>query len=260
MYNIIEVIDSEISYYESIKDFLNKADVPNVDGKLVVAKRDNKNQFYVKYENSSKRVYLKKEDSLLRDKLAMNKYYGDLAIFVDRRLKLLKNLRKNYENNIFEIFDNLGLPHDSKCKPFDVGPSKRFEEWKNEKYEAGKYDPDLIFYRTKKDEIVRSKSEKIIADFLFDAGIEYRYEKPLKINGYSFRPDFTFYSEKFDKVVYWEHFGMAGVDNYEKRNFSKINFYQQNGLVLGDNLILTFEGDNLPLNMTVIKSIISKYF
>jgi hypothetical protein len=50
---------------------------------------------------------------------------------------------------------------------------------------------------------VRSKAEKIIADFLTDNGLQYFYEPIVRVNGCQFRPDFYLPG----LGVFYEHFG-----------------------------------------------------
>lgn len=59
-------------------------------------------------------------------------------------------------------------------------------------------------YRTKNGVLVRSPGEMEIANFLYDQGIEFEYEKKIVVNGYPLRPDF--YLTKYK--VYIEYFGM----------------------------------------------------
>jgi ATP-dependent exoDNAse (exonuclease V) alpha subunit len=76
-------------------------------------------------------------------------------------------------------------------------------------YEEGKY------YATLAEYLVRSKSEVIIANILYDRGIDFAYEKPL------FAPDGTFYLPDFTitfqgEQYYLEHLGMLDLDSYKK--------------------------------------------
>ena len=50
-----------------------------------------------------------------------------------------------------------------------------------------------LSYLTLNGEIVRSKGEKWIADFLFEHGVSYQYERAHKWDGAPYRPDFTLY-------------------------------------------------------------------
>ena len=90
--------------------------------------------------------------------------------------------------------------------------------------------------------MVRSKSELIIADKLFKAGLDYEYEKPL--NGTTRRgrifPDFSFVDAAGDQVI-WEHFGRMDDPQYLKGHEWKMKWYKENGFEEGENLFLTTE-------------------
>ncbi len=63
-------------------------------------------------------------------------------------------------------------------------------------------------HRTANGEMVRSKSEVIVADTLKRVGAEYEYEEPLRMPDGSIRsPDFTIRSQG-RPTIYWEHLGM----------------------------------------------------
>jgi hypothetical protein len=56
---------------------------------------------------------------------------------------------------------------------------------------GGRFFEDRLIHRTRKGELVRSKSEVIVADRLADLNVNYAYEKELVIDGVSKFPDFT---------------------------------------------------------------------
>lgn len=53
-------------------------------------------------------------------------------------------------------------------------------------------------------------------------------------------PDFTFLSKRTRKEIYWEHEGRMDDSEYAKTAIKKIKTYEDNGIYLGENLILTF--------------------
>lgn len=64
------------------------------------------------------------------------------------------------------------------------------------------------------DDLVRSKSEVIVADALHDLGLDYRYEAALAFSGELPRhPDFTI-ERTGAPPVYWEHLGMLDLAGY----------------------------------------------
>lgn len=74
---------------------------------------------------------------------------------------------------------------------------------------------------------VRSKSEVIISNLLFQAGIKYEYEKPLYYEGGKhIMPDFTLFLPN-KKEIYWEHVGMLGKESYDANWSKKIDVYDK---------------------------------
>lgn len=99
-----------------------------------------------------------------------------------------------------------------------------------------------LIHKTLKGHMVRSKSELIIADKLYNAGLAYAYEKPL--NGATRKgrifPDFSFTDAAGDLII-WEHFGRMDDPQYVEGHDWKIQWYADNGFVVGTNLFLTTE-------------------
>jgi len=80
-------------------------------------------------------------------------------------------------------------------------------------------------YKTKMGVRVRSKIEKIIADFLFEKGIRFSYEPIVTVAGWRFRPDF--FLPDYGGLIY-EHFGLDD-DAYQRVAQSKISLYRRSG-------------------------------
>ena len=94
-------------------------------------------------------------------------------------------------------------------------------------------------YSTVKGDYVRSKSEVIIANLLFERGIKYEYEKHLPYEaGKWLEPDFTVFLPN-GKELYWEHLGMLGIESYDSRWIEKQDIYDK---YFTGQLIITYEG------------------
>ena len=73
-------------------------------------------------------------------------------------------------------------------------------KWYEEEYHGKEFKEGVPVILTEKGERVRSKSEKIIADYFYRKNILYKYEKPLYLNGYGIvYPDFTLLSRKQER-------------------------------------------------------------
>ena len=75
-----------------------------------------------------------------------------------------------------------------------------------------------LIHRTERGNLVRSKSELVIADKLHARGIDYAYEQPLVLpNGRTRYPDFTIADHARGVTFYWEHLGMLDDPGYRAR-------------------------------------------
>ena len=120
---------------------------------------------------------------------------------------------------------------------------------------------NTLIFRTKRGEFVRSKTELIIADLLFEYGLDYIYEKTyyFEHSTGSASVDFTVISRS-GKVFYWEHFGRMDDPDYVESSFMyKMDRYARDGIFPGKNLIVSFENSQLPLTTVAIRQIIEYY-
>ena len=122
------------------------------------------------------------------------------------------------------------------------------------------YEQNLI-HKTLKGDLVRSKSEVIVADALFRAGILYEYEKPLDLGeGKPKSPDFTIEDAESGITYYWEHCGMLGEPGYRKRWLEKKELYLRHVIEEGKNLIVSEDNLDGSINSQRIEELIKKYF
>lgn len=110
---------------------------------------------------------------------------------------------------------------------------------------------DHLVHKTVRGELVRSKSELVIANYLYSNGLEeYEYERPLEgeVALGKLRPDFSFIDDAGD-VVIWEHLGMMDRDDYRRGWEWKKEWYKQNGYTEGKNLFTTLNlvGQLIPV-------------
>ena len=99
--------------------------------------------------------------------------------------------------------------------------------------------------------MVRSKSEVIIANMLFERGIPFWYEKPLYARDGSFYlPDFTILWH--GQEYYWEHLGLLEQDKYRAHWEEKKKWYDKN---FPGMLVTTEESGKLSIDaQELIKS------
>jgi hypothetical protein len=95
----------------------------------------------------------------------------------------------------------------------------------------GRFFEENLIHRTSRREMVRSKSEVIIADRLATHGIDYAYEQPLAIGNVTKYPDFTIEDMESGENYYWEHCGMLHVPQYRRRWEEKLAWYRANEIL-----------------------------
>jgi hypothetical protein len=104
-------------------------------------------------------------------------------------------------------------------------------------YEEGKIYATLAQY------MVRSKSEVIIANMLFQRDIPFTYETPLFApDGTFVLPDFTLKAQ--GREWYWEHVGMLDNEAYRNRWQTKQRWYSKH---FPGQLLTTFESPELSV-------------
>lgn len=133
-------------------------------------------------------------------------------------------------------------------------------DWLSLQYEGKGFDERIPEIYTDKGERVRSKSELLIANELYRADVAYRYEYPVYIKGFgTIYPDFMILSEKKQKEICWEHFGRMDDPEYAQKAIQKIAAYEENGYVIGENLVVTFETKQTILTTRKIQTVIERY-
>ncbi len=108
-------------------------------------------------------------------------------------------------------------------------------------------------YSTIKGDLVRSKSEVIISNLLYQNQINYEYEKKLEYGaGKWIEPDFTIIFPNGEEL-YWEHLGMLGIESYDKRWIEKKDIYDNH---FNGHLVVTYEGATITdSTVEIIKKI-----
>ena len=107
-------------------------------------------------------------------------------------------------------------------------------------HQSAPFRPEGLIHRTERGEMVRSKSEVIIANTLHNVGLDYRYEYPIEGRAQPGirRPDFVFFDANH-KAILWEHLGMLDDADSRARWDAKRSWYEANGFGEGTTLFIT---------------------
>jgi hypothetical protein len=125
-----------------------------------------------------------------------------------------------------------------------------------------------LIHQTERGELVRSKSEVIIADKLFGRGVDYAYEQSLVMSkGQQRYPDFTIADHARGVTYLWEHLGLMADPAYRSRWERKPAEYRTAGILPlseGDGehgtLIVTQDEPNGGMNSLQIGQLIDELF
>lgn len=240
-------------------------------GRLRTSKSNNYfHYFYHEEEETvgakgSRGIYIPKSGLDFAKKLAQKEYCGKLLEKAEKLLKEIKKLERIYDRYPLEaVFSNLCAARKNLVEPVVYPIEEYIRKWEAVEYTPGVFDEnDNSEYYSAKGERVRSKSEKIISDELFMAGIPYRYEFPLKLYVFNqeriFRPDFTVLNKRTGRQFIIEHFGMMDNSSYYNNTLQKLDAFEQNGFLIGRDILLFHESTHKPLSNLIVKQYIEEF-
>lgn len=164
---------------------------------------------------------------------------SDIAFCNKRTAKMLietaKEIRKKLEKeNDYIVSKYRGIPRPSQNPGYGM----------------------TLHHKSARGELMRSKSEVIIANALHSFKIDYCYEWEVK----TFYPDFIIPVSIQGRPIYWEHCGMMDDENYARHWYYKKTEYEKRGITENDNLIVTFDGPKGVIDSQQIDRIIKKWF
>ena len=136
----------------------------------------------------------------------------------------------------------------SLVAPFIQTTGSWYTSWLRQPYKRYMRRPEELRIQAKCGLLVRSKSEAIIADLLFEAHIPFHYEECLMVGNTEVYPDFTILIAP-DTVVYWEHFGALKRADYLADTQRKMSSYLAGGIYPGRDLYITCEDSDRPLQL-----------
>jgi hypothetical protein len=225
------------------------------NGKLRMSKSNGCTQYLMIKPGTDKKEYIHSYEKEKIHLLAQREYE-------EKFHKTLLSIKKRL-NRFIEGYDPHELEHvydvmcDSRKRlvaPIVPSESIYIANWMEEHKGGVNTYGEAMTIRSLRGEYVRSKSEKIIADYLYNNNIPYQYEPKFEMSDYrNVFPDFVVLNVRERRTIYWEHLGRCGEPGYAIKNFNKIMDYEKRGLILGDNLIITVETAERPLNVDIVE-------
>ena len=244
----------------------------------IVQRRNKVLQFYRKTEAGDYQgSYMPREEDALARRLVQKDYDQRALEKAKQELRLIQqfqiSLQKKSTDTAFAVLDPI---RQTLVTPTTLTDEQYAELWQNQPYRKNKRHEENQQLTTDRGELVRSKSEVIIANALSASKVPYRYEFPLVIerqgegggkNSASFineefcefHPDFYCLNVRTRQEYAWEHFGMMDDAEYAARAAEKLALYSANGYFPGKNLIITMESKSAPISSLEINRVINEY-
>lgn len=161
------------------------------------------------------------------------------------------------DDELVSVYAGMAASRQKLISPIVSDDETYARKWEDYSYSPKPFEEGEPEMYSERGERVRSKSEKIIADFYLKHGIPYRYECPLKLlegsRFLTFHPDFTVLNKRTRQIFYHEHLGMMDKDDYVARVMWRLDIYEKNGIFPGRQLLLSRETARRPLDMTLIE-------
>lgn len=239
-------------------------------GTLVYSKNKAKGKTYYKWYaagldkgGNKKRIYISRKNRNYARELAKKRLRKKRLNDINGQLNAIDSFLSKYRENS-DINALLDAPLLENLLTEEQTPSRELSEelkkWASEDYETNPKHPEHKIIQTVDKILVRSKSEALIVMLLSTLRIPYRYECKLTIGGYDLYPDFTIRHPLTGKTYYWEHVGRLDEEDYRLDFLFKIRVYVNNGILPDHNLILTYESDGHPFDITIAQDKIREFF
>lgn len=266
MKDLQEMLIERRNELEAIIERANKYINDAPEGRLEILTQNGHYRYYicnrVSAHKAPARNYITKSEGKLAARIAQRDYAKKLLNYAVNEKNKIDALLKVYSpREAQEMFENLHPGRKAIVEPILISDDEYARIWKASLAETNSINsfPIQSEIYTENNEHVRSKSEKIIADKLSLMKIPYKYEQPLVLKEKVIFPDFTVLNKRSRETFYWEHLGMMDHDAYIEKSFEKISLYENNGIILGKNLILTHETQSRPLSVKILDEIIKSF-
>jgi len=237
----------------------------------IVQRRNNVLQFYKKTEAGDYQgSYMPREDDALARRLVQKDYDQRSLEKAKQELRLIQQFQTSLQKSSTDTaFAALDKTRQTLVTPATLTDAKYAELWQKQPYRKNNKYKENQKLTTDNSELVRSKSEVIIANLLKSNNVPYRYEFSIVIeckdsgedseDYCEFHPDFYCLNVRTRQEFVWEHFGKMDDAEYAVRAIEKLALYSANGYFPGKNLIITMESNSSQIKSDEIKRVIKEY-
>lgn len=247
---------------------VEKNEIPDITGSLKIIRRGRNIHYSFQHFDSDRGkyvcTYIKDNNLDLAKQIALRDYYKKLHKVLKNQLAKVQIALANPNIEINNCYLSMDEGKRMLISPIQDSIQSKINAWRNEQYEINRSHPETLIHPTDRGEFVRSKSEEIIANYLFSKSdvIDYKYERPLSIvvSGKKaiIHPDFTIINLKTGTIYILEHVSRLDLPEYHDAFVFKHRAYIENGMYQNGRIIYSFESAGQPLNMKEIKILINE--
>lgn len=260
---------AELQEIQRIRELVDETDHKLLPGRLHVGMAQGKYpQYFFLEEGAEKEFprgkYMPAGKMDVVTEYAQEEYRQRMEKKIDKLEKQINKIVSlegyDFYGEVSEIYEKMPEAKRKLVTPFVLSSEAFADKWMQSFVTGENTYPIENGFTTERGELVRSKTEKMIADKLFLKKIPYVYEAKLKLKkNHVIYPDFTMLNVRTREVFYLEHFGMMDNPEYCKKALEKMDLYDENQIYVGKNLLPTFESNLKPVNMKQIDLYIKRF-
>ena len=262
MNQLTRILQSEKKHMENLIRKSNNDLSKEHGGSIRVSRCKNTYQYYILEPETSKSRYryLHRSERQIAKDIIQHDYATSVNELATKRHYHIEQLLQCQDEIADQALNGFSEGRQVLIDEYEQPKQKYIAEWIAKEYQGNTYPADEHEYYTKKGERVKSKSEIIIADTLYDMGIPYRYEYPFfTATGATIYPDFNILNPYTLHEAYLEHFGLMDDSEYVQKTLYKIAEFARNGYHLGHGLLATFESDKSSLDTRLLRDMLENW-
>ena len=193
-------------------------------------------------------IYIRHNNLELICKLAQKRYDMLLYRAIEQELIQLKKGKLLTFHDLGNVYNNLPELYKPFVEPHVLPDDLYVEQWLAD------------FRMSASGDSFKSKAEYIHNMILNEMDAPHVYEPRLLLEGFgTIRPDFVLLNVRTRQTFYHEHFGMMDNPDYCAKALSKLNHYHQNGYYEGENLLITMESSEHPMDPDEVTQLFRHY-
>lgn len=253
--SLINIVETSLKYDEAMLQRIMKMGNKKSNRTLTMKMVNGNRYYYIRKRGECGMHYVPKDKHREINRIRRERFAAEAKELLIRNIELQKKFIDKYKPTDFASI-NERLPKAYRYYEDEDTPLRRRDVVQSE----NPYKREELIHKTTFGLMVRTRVECMISEVLENAGMEFYYEKALKIIDENGRkkviyPDFTIILKNGEKI-YWEHKGMYGDEKYFERDQRKMWLYYKNGIYEPKNLIVTMDGPDGAIDIESVKRII----